>query len=149
MQTKQCDWTAEAFVSFLLRTGLAMTFLFAAIAAFLEPDAWVGFLPEWMRNLAPETVLLFGFCLYETFLAFWLLSNKRPFEAAVLSSVTLLLIIFANITALSIVFRDVAILFAALALSVLHYRRKVTKNRKNKLNAKAQIKRETRRGNTK
>lgn len=131
MQSKQCSWTAEALVSFLLRTGLAVTFLFAAIASFLEPDAWVGFLPEWMRNFVPETVLLFGFCLYETFLAFWLLSNKRPFEAAVLSSITLLLIIFANITVLYIVFRDVAILFAALALSVLHYKRK------------------TRRGNTK
>lgn len=124
MKSKQCSWTAEALVSFLLRTGLAVTFLFAAIASFLEPDVWVDFLPEWMRNLAPETVLLFGFCLYETFLAFWLLSNKRPFEAAVLSSITLLLIIFANITVLYIVFRDVAILFAALALSVLHYKRK-------------------------
>ncbi len=134
MQAKVCLWDAKALVSFLLRTGLAVTFLYAAIASFIEPVAWIGFLPEWTRNLVPETLLLFGFSLYEMFLAFWLLSNKKPFEAAVLSSFTLLLIVLANITVLYIVFRDVAILFASLALVVLNF------NKKNK--TKKQTKRE-------
>lgn len=137
MQSKQCVWNAEELVSFLLRTGLAVTFLYAAIASFIEPDAWIGFLPEWMRNLIPEMMLLFGFSLYEIFLAFWLFSNKKPFEAAVLSSLTLLLIVLANITALYIVFRDVAILFASLALVALSF------NKKNK------TKKQTKMGKTK
>jgi hypothetical protein len=132
MQSKQCAWNAEALVSFLLRTGLAVTFLFAAIASFIEPVAWIGFLPEWMRNLLPETLLLFGFSLYEMFLAFWLLSNKKPFEAAVFSSLTLLLIVLANMTVLYVVFRDVAILFAALALVVLNYKKRNKTNKKKK-----------------
>ncbi len=124
MQAKESVWNAEALVSFLLRTGLAITFLFAAIASFIEPDAWIGFFPEWMRTLLPETILLFGFSFYEAFLACWLLSNKKPFEAAVLSSLTLLLIILANVTVLYIVFRDVAIFFASLALAALHFNKK-------------------------
>ena len=105
--------------SFLLRVGLASVFLYAAVAAFLDPAAWIGFLPSWIRSVMPMGTVLFLFSSYEVLLALWLLSNKKVIYAAGLSALTLLAIIAQNILALDLVFRDVAILFAALALGVL------------------------------
>lgn len=114
----------ERLVSFLLRTGLASVFLYAAVASFLSPDAWVGFLPSWARALVPANVLLFTFSAYELALAFWLMSAKKSYYAALLSSATLLAIIVQNIGALDLVFRDVAIFFSAVALAVMSREKK-------------------------
>lgn len=103
--------------SFLLRVGLASVFLYAAVAALLDPVAWIGFLPAWMPI---KSTVLFLFSSYEILLALWLLSNKKVMYAAGLSALTLLAIITQNILALDLVFRDVAILFAALALGILN-----------------------------
>ncbi|MBI4739727.1 hypothetical protein HY772_09405 [Candidatus Woesearchaeota archaeon] len=105
--------------SFLLRIGLGLVFLYAAVSAFLQPNSWIGFLPSFIRTSPAAPFLLNVFGLYQTALAIWLLSGKRTFHAAVLASLTLTAIIFTNINALDVVFRDVAILFCAAALSVL------------------------------
>ncbi len=107
-------------VSFLLRVGLGGAFLYAAIASFLEPESWVGFFPIWLRNLAPENYLLMTFSIYEIILAIWLFSSKKIFYAAGLAALTLGGIIVFNISALDIIFRDIPILFMALALIVIH-----------------------------
>ena len=109
----------ERYVSFFLRTGLAIAFLYAAVASFLNPQGWIFFFPAFVRSLSIAQPLLFVFCAYQILLALWLLSGKRTFYAAVASSATLLLIILSNINALDIVFRDVMILFSAAALVVV------------------------------
>lgn len=114
----------EHLVSFLLRIGLVSVFLYAAIASFLNPGAWVGFLPSWARALVPANVLLFAFSAYELALAFWLMSAKKMYYAALLSSATLLAIIIQNLEALDLVFRDVAIFFSAVALAVMSREKK-------------------------
>lgn len=110
-----------SLVSFLLRAGLASVFLYAAVAAFIEPDAWIGYLPVFLRHMFPANLLLAGFSTYQILLSLWLLSGKKTFYVALLSALTLVGIIVANIGALDIVFRDFAILFAALALAALSY----------------------------
>lgn len=110
-----------SLVSFLLRAGLAAVFLYAAVAAFIEPDAWIGYLPIFLRHIFPANLLLAGFSTYQILLSLWLLSGKRAFYAALLAALTLVGIIAANIGALDIVFRDFAILFSALALAALSY----------------------------
>lgn len=112
----------DKLVSFLLRTGLAVVFLYAAIASFLEPMNWIGFLPQFMKDIFPAEPLLSAFSVYELFLALWLLSGKKVVWSSLLAAATLCAIIVTNITQLEIIFRDIAILFAALALSALHYR---------------------------
>ena len=106
----------ERLVSFLLRVGVATVFLYAAVAATLEPQAWLGFFPEFVRQFLPAALLLKLFSLYELAIALWLLSGKKILVPAVLATVTLGVIVVVNITLLDIVFRDIAILFAALAL---------------------------------
>jgi|SRR3989344_2619961 len=104
---------------FFLRLGIATVFLYAAIASFLDPLSWVGFFPVWLKTLFPATILLYLFSTYEIVLAFWLLSGRHALYAASLAALTLFSIVIFNTSALDIVFRDVAILFAAVALASL------------------------------
>ncbi|MDO8516257.1 MAG: DoxX family membrane protein [bacterium] len=108
-------------VSLLLRIGLASVFLYAGIAAFIEPDSWIGYLPMFLRKMFPAELLLMGFSTVEILLSLWLLSGKKILYAAAFSSCMLLGIIVANFGAMDIIFRDFAILFSALALVVLSY----------------------------
>ncbi len=94
--------------------------VYAAIASFLQPLNWIGFFPAWLRGFMPASILLFAYSLYQMALALWLLSGKKAFYAAILGGVTLVAIIVTNITLLDIIFRDVAILFAAVALLFMH-----------------------------
>ena len=111
-------------ISFFLRLGIAVVFFYAAVASFLNPNNWIGFLPQWMINIFPAELLLFAFSFYELILGTWLISGKKIFYAAILSSLTLFLIIISNMNELDILFRDISILFSAVALIMLTYREK-------------------------
>lgn len=113
--------TPSFLAPLLLRIGLALTFSYAAIASFIEPDAWIGYLPIVLRRIFPAGILLNVFSVVEILLAFWLLSGKKTLYAAAFSALMLLGIIGANIGAMDVLFRDVAILFSALALAVLSW----------------------------
>ena len=106
-------------ISFFLRLGLASVFLYAAIASFLTPNNWIGFLPTWLKNIIPGIILLSIFSIYEIILSLWLLSGKKIYYASILSAITLFLIIITNITNLDILFRDIAIFFSAISLAIL------------------------------
>lgn len=109
--------------SLLLRIGLAFVFLYAAIASFLDPNSWIGYFPLFLRQLMRPQILLSGFSVYEILLAIWLLSGKYAFYSASLTGLTLSGIIIPNLGAWDIIFRDVGLLFAALALAVLNYKK--------------------------
>ena len=108
--------------AFMLRVGGSAVFLYAAIAATINPAAWLGYIPAALDIFFPPTQFLILFSLFELILGLWLLSGRKTFHAAVLSSITMLAITVGNITALDIVFRDIAILFSNVALAVLSYR---------------------------
>lgn len=103
----------------LLRIGLAVVFLYAAIAAMLDPNSWIGYFPGFLQNLIPAAILLPIFSFYEVLLALWLLSGRKLFYASMFAALTLVGIIGANTSLMDILFRDVAIFFAALALAAL------------------------------
>jgi uncharacterized membrane protein YphA (DoxX/SURF4 family) len=111
-------------VSLLLKVGIAISFLYAAIASFAEPDAWIGYFPAVLQKAVPANLLLTGFSVVEIILSLWLLSGKKLLYSAVLASLMLAGIIFFNFGAMDIVFRDFGILFAALALAVIGYNTK-------------------------
>lgn len=106
----------------LLRLGLAFGFFYAAIFSFLNPDDWIGFFPIFIRNILPAHYLLTTFSFYELVLGFWLLSGKLSVLSASLAAVSILGIVVFNFGALDIVFRDVGLFFAALALIFLSRR---------------------------
>src|SRR6266700_3466912 len=102
-------------VHFLLQISIASVFLYAAIAATLQPQNWIWYFPQFIQNIFPPQLLLGGFSLYQVLLSVWILSGKKTFCAASLASLTFLGIISANFTVLDVLFRDFAIFFASLA----------------------------------
>ncbi len=121
----------KRLVDFLLRAGLGVSFLYAAIAQLLYPEVWMAWFPSWLFTLIPqERVLLTAFSLYEIALTLWLFTDRKIFIAACLAAVTMLAIVLFNLPALDIVFRDIALLFTALALAVLHWDKQ--KNQQNR-----------------
>ena len=109
----------QKLISFLLRIGISFSFFYAAIASFITPTNWIGFLPNFLRS----DMILTIFSIYEILVGLWLLSGWKVFYPAILSALSMLGIIIFNFGALDIVFRDVAILFAAVALALLSYGR--------------------------
>lgn len=112
----------NAIVSRLLRLGLAFSFLYAAISGFIAPDAWIGFLPQWIDAILPARLLLQIFGIYELLLAATLVIGIRRFETAILSFLTLVAITATNSGAFLITFRDVSLALTAAALAALEYR---------------------------
>ena len=103
----------------LTRLGLAFVFLYAAISALINPVAWVGFFPAWIRGLMSLHLLIILFSSYQILLASWLISGKKTLYSSAFSAITIIFIIISNMNLLDIVFRDVDILVSALALIVL------------------------------
>lgn len=101
----------------LLRAGLATVFLYAAISSFLDPREWVGYLPSFLTNYVAAEPLLHGFSVYELLLAAWLLSGAYSRYAGLVCALTLGGIVAANFSLLPISFRDIGLMFAALALA--------------------------------
>jgi len=102
----------------LLRIGIAIVFFYAAIASFIMPLNWIGYFPTFIRGHIPDSMLLNLFSIFELTLGVWILSGWKTFYAGLASAATLLGIIVFNYFLFDIVFRDIAILFASLALAV-------------------------------
>lgn len=106
-------------VSFFLRAGISIAFFYAAISAFVNPNAWMGYIPVFIQNLINPGIFLYIHSAFNLILGLWLLSNKKTFYASIVSAGAMLAIIAFNINAFDIVFRDIAILFSAIALAFL------------------------------
>ena len=108
--------TNQDMASLLLRIGLAAVFLYAAVSSLQHPVEWIGFLPAFMRDAVPGAALIKIFAVYELALAAWLLSGRRARYAGLLSAATLAGIVVANPGQLIVTFRDIGLVFMALAL---------------------------------
>ena len=112
-------FSKEQWPSLLLRAGLAFVFIYVSIAAFITPDNWVGFLPQMVTKHYSATTLLDIFGVFQLALAAWLLSGIYVKYAAWLTVLVLGGIIVSTPSQFLITFRDVGLLFAALALSFM------------------------------
>lgn len=119
MKIKLVKMDGEDYASLFLRLGLAFSFLYVAVSIFLNPVSWIGFVPKFAEIFLPVGKLIYVHAIFDAFLGIWLLTNKKIFHAAVLSAANLFLITMLNLGAMEIVFRDVTILFSAVALAVL------------------------------
>lgn len=106
-------------VSWLLRIGLAFVFLYAATASLQHPLVWVVYLPAFLTKAVAATTLIKIIAIYELVLAGWLLSGKYVRYCAMLCALTLAGIVLINPSQLSTTFRDVGLVFMALALFLL------------------------------
>lgn len=115
VQFRNTTWRAR----FLLRIGLAFVFVYAGLGSVLQPFDWAGYLPSIVTHTVDPMLLIKLVGAYELALALWLLTGRFTRYAAALSTVTLIGIIAANTGMLIITFRDIGLVFAALALALL------------------------------
>jgi len=107
-------------VSLLLRIGIGLTFLYAGISSLLYPSIWAGFIPTWMTQYIPAITLLTMHAIIELCMVVWLWWGKKLYYAGIMSALLISLIVITNIEARDVVFRDIPIIFSALALALLH-----------------------------
>ncbi len=107
--------------SWLLALGLAFVFGYAAVSAFVSPATYRAYLPSFLPLPSQSTtdMLLRLFALYETGLAIGVLTRRFRHCAALLAAATLAAIVAVNGDAFEVLFRNVAIALAALALAQL------------------------------
>jgi uncharacterized membrane protein YphA (DoxX/SURF4 family) len=109
----------KQLISLLLRLGIAISFLYAAVSSLINPNAWISFLPSVIIKSGFAPALLIAFSVWEIILGLWLISRRYIRVAAWFAFATLIIIVGANISAMDIVFRDIPILSSAAALYYL------------------------------
>jgi uncharacterized membrane protein YphA (DoxX/SURF4 family) len=112
----------DSIANLLLRLGVAFAFLYAAIDAFVQPSDWLDYLPSFALKIAPALTLLHVFGVIEILLALWLLSGYKIVIPAALAALMLVAIVFFNMPVFQLLFRDLSIAAASLALAVMSYR---------------------------
>ncbi len=114
----------EHITSAVLRVGVAFAFLYAGIAGFINPEEWVGWFPKFISDIVPQFTLLQIWDVYEIITGLWILSGKKIFWPSVAASLSLAGLILTNLGAMDVIFRDVTILAAAIALTIESFPRK-------------------------
>ncbi len=104
--------------SLLLRFGLAFVFLYASVSAFVDPLRFVAYMPHGMPPALVERFCLPIFSTYEAILAACFLAGRRLFAASILATLTLVGIIVLNPDKFTVLFRNVGIIGAALAVAI-------------------------------
>lgn len=107
-------------VSLILRLSLGFAFIYAAINKYIEPNDWIGFYPEFLRDIAREDWFNLLSTIGEAGLGLWLISGRFVYYAAILSALALAGIVAFNIEQMLIVFRDISLTGASVALALLH-----------------------------
>lgn len=104
-----------------LRFGLAFAFVFASVGIYLDPESFLHYIPDTVQNEHFLNYFLLIFAVMEILMSVWLLSGWQVRYAAFLSFVIMISIVVFNLDYLFILFRNIAISFAALALTVLEW----------------------------
>ena len=116
--------TREQKILLMLRIGLAFSLFYAALSSLIDPMSWIGYFPQFVRDLAPsEALLTAGFSFVQLVVGGWILSGKDIFIPSVMAVAMLLGIILFNLSQMAVIFRDISILFMALALALANQKR--------------------------
>ena len=109
-----------------LRIGVAFAFLYPAIDSFVQPYSWIDYLPQFLNGILPDVEMLRVFAVFEFVLALWILSGKRILVPSLLAALTLIAIVALNVAEFQLLFRDLSIAAAALALAVSAWKNRLT-----------------------
>jgi hypothetical protein len=106
----------------VLRIAIALSFLYPPLAALTDPYSWSGYFPSFLTAILGTNTLLFlhAFGIVEVAIALWVLFGKRILIPSILAALMLLAIVGFNLAQFPILFRDISIALAALALAFMH-----------------------------
>lgn len=104
--------------SLLLRLALAFAFLYPAYGFWANPNDWVGYIPSFVKEFGlSQEVLLWGLLAVHVIIALWILSGWRVFIPSLLAASFLVSVVYFNWKQLDVLFRDISLALAALALA--------------------------------
>lgn len=107
----------------LLRLAIAFSFLYVAYGFWTNPNDWIGYIPAFVKNAElTQDVLLLLIAGFHLALALWLLSGWRVFLSSVIAAAFLGSVVYFNQNQLDVLFRDISLAFAALALAFSSHR---------------------------
>ena len=107
----------------LLRIALAFAFLYPAYGFFTNPNDWVGYIPAFVKGFGlSQDMLLWTLTGGHVIIALWILSGWRVFIPSFGAAIFLIVVVYFNLKQLDILFRDISLAIAALALA-FHSRR--------------------------
>ncbi len=118
-QPKKTHGPNPATASLIIRVGLALVFLYAGINAFIQPSAWISFIPEFSTRFIDPEISLDILSVFQIFLALWLLSGRYVKYSASLAISMLVGLMLFNLGTFLITFRDIGLIAAASALFYL------------------------------
>jgi uncharacterized membrane protein YphA (DoxX/SURF4 family) len=119
MATRKRAWNDQAKAVLCLRVGLAVVFAYAAIDAFRHPLDWTYFIPHFMTHTVSAATILHAVSVLQLIIAALLVVGVWLRVAAAAIVALLLGIVILNMSSFSIIFRDVGLAAAALALLFL------------------------------
>ena len=99
----------------LLRIGLGLTLLYAAVRALADPMTWIGFVPSWVAAVLPAATLLAIHAVAELLVGGALIVGRWVRAASFIAFLDFAAILIAYGID-EVTFRDFGLLFAALAL---------------------------------
>lgn len=102
----------------VLRVGVAFAFIYPPLNALYNPDSWLGYFPAFLHGVVPDLLLLHAFGVVEVVLALWILSGKKIFWPSLTAAAMLVGIVVFNPGNFEVLFRDLSIAAAALALAI-------------------------------
>lgn len=103
----------------LLRLGLAFVFIYAGVGTLIAPDSWVGYFPSFLKKMVGESLLLKAHGTLDILIGLWLLSGVQLFYSSLASALLLAGIVIFNFGVMDVVFRDIGLALASLALTFL------------------------------
>jgi hypothetical protein len=106
----------------MLRIALAFAFAYPAISGLIAPNTWIISVPSFVGTYVTPHAFLLAYSILELLLAFSLLIVRRPVVPAVIAVIFLLFVIIPEVRALNTVYREVSLLFTAIALALLSRR---------------------------
>jgi len=109
----------------ILRVAVAFAFLYPPFNALTQPEAWVGYFPSFMAQLGDPVLLLHIFGIVEIGIALWILSGWKVWLPSLVAAILLGSIVAFNLPEFQVLFRDLPIAAAALALAIIHSPRKI------------------------
>lgn len=106
----------------VLRIAIAVSFLYPPLSALVDPYSWIGYFPQFLMELAGnhQMLMLHVFGIVEALLALWILFGKRVFIPSVIAAMMLFAIVLLNWNQMEVLFRDISIALAAIALALLN-----------------------------
>ena len=104
---------------YILRVGLAITFLWVGILIFKQPEAWGGYLQPWAAGLLPIPVeqAMIGTAVLDLIIGIFLLFDSFVWVVALVGSIHLIIVLaVSGITDITV--RDIGLLTGTVALLI-------------------------------